>query len=226
MKISILTLFPEMFQGPFQHSILKHAQDKQLVKIDLINIRDFGIGAHKQVDDSPYGGGIGMVMRVDVLHNAIKHSIKDDTEETKRKIVLTSAKGGEYTQTRAITYSQLDHLVIICGHYEGVDERILRYVDEEISIGKYVLTGGEIPAMVLTDSITRLIHGVLKPEATRHESFSLQDQASNELLEYPHYTRPPNYEGVQVPEVLIQGNHKLIDKWRFDQSKRRQVSRS
>lgn len=204
-----------MFQGPFEHSIIKHAQQKQLVEIEFVNIRDFGIGKHRTVDDTPYGGGVGMVMRVDVLHAAIKQTISRHNL-VKRKIILTSAKGETYTQAKARSFSQLDHLIIICGHYEGVDERILKFVDEEISIGNYVLTGGEIPAMVISDSVTRLLEGVLKPDATANESFSFKN--SDSLLEYPHYTRPEIYENLTVPNVLLSGNHKEIETWRSEQS--------
>lgn len=219
MQISILTLFPEMFQGPFDYSILKRAKEKELVEIEFVNIRDFGIGNHKIVDDTPYGGGVGMVLRVDVLHEAIKDAKKRFIEKSNSKnpkqfVILTSASGKQYKQSYAKRYSQLDHLIIICGHYEGVDERISNYIDEEISIGEYVLTGGELPAMVIIDSIVRLIQGVITEGATENESFSL----SEGLLEYPHYTRPPSYENREVPEVLLSGNHKKIDEWRQEKS--------
>lgn len=218
MLISILTLFPEMFQGPFDHSIIKQAQIKKLVEIEFINIRKFGFGKHHQVDDTPYGGGIGMVMRVDVVNAALQSTLRPKL--TKRKIILTSAKGKIYKQSTAKEYAQLDHLIIICGHYEGVDERILNFIDEEISIGEFILTGGEIPAMMITDSVTRLLDGVLKKDATDLESFSLCEKDSNQmLLEYPHYTRPAKYEGVEVPKVLTEGNHKKITNWRMQQAK-------
>ena len=220
MKISILTLFPEMFTGPFEHSIVKRAQEKNLVDIELINIRDFGIGTHKMVDDTPYGGGVGMVLKVDVLHKAIeqakdsfaKHSNK---EPKKQWVILTSASGKPYKQTVAKAYANLDHLIIICGHYEGVDARILNYIDEEISIGDYVLTGGELPAMIVTDSVVRLLEGVITEGATEDESFSEKNQT---LLEYPHYTKPRRYDGQDVPEVLLSGNHKKIEEWRKEKS--------
>jgi tRNA (guanine37-N1)-methyltransferase len=228
MKISILTLFPEMFTGPFTESILKRAQEKGKVEIELINIRDFGIGSHQMVDDTPYGGGIGMVLRVDVVHQAIEHAkknfkltdgtgsrIESGMTEIKRKILLTAAGGKMYKQKHAKEYSQLDHLIIICGHYEGVDDRIMKYVDEEVSIGDFVLTGGEIPAMLITDSVVRLIEGVITEGATDDESFSQPDQA---LLEYPHYTKPRNYDGQDVPEVLLNGDHKKIETWRHEKA--------
>ncbi len=217
MKISILTLFPEMFTGPFTESIVKRAQEKGLVEIELIDIREFGIGSHQMVDDTPYGGGVGMVLKVDVVHQAIekaKANFKSDGE-VKRKILLTAAGGETYKQTHAKAYSQLDHLIIICGHYEGFDDRIMKYVDGEVSIGDFVLTGGEIPAMLITDSITRLIDGVITQGATEDESFS---QAGQILLEYPHYTKPRSYDGQDVPEVLLQGDHKKINDWRYEKA--------
>ncbi len=218
MLISILTLFPEMFLGPFDHSIIKQAQIKNLVNIEFVNLRKFGVGKHHQVDDTPYGGGIGMVMRVDVVNSAIQSTIRPDL--TQRKIILTSAKGKLYKQAKAREYSKLEHLIIICGHYEGIDERILNYIDEEVSIGEFVLTGGEIPAMLIADSVTRLLDGVLKKDATELESFSLCEKDSNQmLLEYPHYTRPAIYEGLEVPKILTEGNHKKIKSWRMIQAK-------
>lgn len=219
MKITILTLFPEMFTGPFEHSIIKRAKEKQIADITYFNIRDFGIGAHKVVDDTPYGGGIGMVLKVDVLHKAIQHAKttfkqQSSTKTVKQLVVLTSASGKPYKQSIAKRYAQLDHLILLCGHYEGVDERIMQYIDEEISIGDYVLTGGEIPAMVITDSIVRLLKGTITPGATEDESFS-QDE---HILEYPHYTNPREYEGQIVPEVLLNGNHQKIAQWRGEQA--------
>lgn len=218
MKISILTLFPEMFTGPFDVSIIKRAQEKKLVEIELINIRDFGIGSHQMVDDTPYGGGIGMVLRVDVLREAIEStkinfSKQTDTEKLQQKVILMSASGKPYKQATAKHFSQLDHLIIICGHYEGVDERIMHYIDEEISIGDFVLTGGELPAMVIADSVTRLLEGAITKGAVEDESFS-----QPERLEYPHYTKPSSYDGQDVPEVLLSGNHKKIADWRNERS--------
>lgn len=223
MKISILTLFPEMFQGPFQESILKHAQQKDLVEIELINIRDFGQGSHKMVDDTPYGGGIGMVMKVDVLHAALEHTKKEFSQQYNNKTikqftVLLSASGKRFVQQTAKQYSQLDHLILICGHYEGVDARISKYIDEEISIGDFVLTGGEIPAMLITDSVIRLIPGVLKEGVTDNESFSLANPAGDVSLEYPQFTKPQTYDNQSVPEILSSGNHPKIAEWRSEQS--------
>jgi len=219
MQITILTLFPEMFAGPFDYSILKRAQEKNLVTINLINLRDFGNGPHKMVDDTPYGGGVGMVLKVDVIHNAITQikttfSQQSGNETTKQWVVLTSASGKPYKQKDAKKFSQCDHLIIICGHYEGVDERVMSYVDEEISIGDFVLTGGELPAMIMTDSIIRLLDGAITEGAIEDESFSTK----NSLLEYPHYTKPRTYDGQDVPEVLISGNHQKIAQWRDEQA--------
>ncbi len=211
MKISIITLFPEVFDPILNTSILKRAQSKGKISFELINLRDFGEGKHQVVDGRPYGGGAGMVLRADILAKAVK-SLK--IENCKLKIILMSASGYPYKQKKALELSKLDHLIIICGHYEGVDQRFIdKYVDEEISIGDYVLTGGEIPAMVIVDSVVRLIPGVLeKPEAIINESFS------ENLLEYPHYTRPEEFEGEKVPEVLLSGNHAEIAKWRKQKS--------
>lgn len=213
MKISIITLFPEVFETILNSSILKRAQKKGLVEFELINLRYFGEGKHQIVDDRPYGGGAGMILKPDVLAKAIRHSLLAVSQ--KPYIILTSAAGKPYKQNKAVELSKLDHLIIICGHYEGVDQRFIdKYVDEKISIGDYVLTGGEVPAMVIVDSITRLLSGVLeKPEAVEEESFS-----DPTLLEYPHYTRPEEFEGEKVPAVLLSGNHAEIKKWRFKES--------
>jgi len=217
MKISILTLFPEMFTGPFSESIIKNAQKKNLVDINFVNIRDYGIGPHKMVDDSPYGGGIGMVMKVDVVKNAID-AVKDNTlKSPSQKVILLTADGKTYNQRIAETYAKLEHLIIVCGHYEGIDERVRDFVDEEISIGDFVLTGGEIPSMLITDSVVRLIDGVLKQGVTNLESFSHSDGESV-LLEYPLYTKPQNFDGLSVPEILLSGDHKKIAEWRKNES--------
>lgn len=214
MNITILTLFPEMFSGPFKQSIIKNAQDKGLVTISFVDIRNFGIGKHKEVDDTPYGGGHGMVLRVDVLHNALK-SIK--TNSPKEKTYLMSARGKTFTQTIANDCAKLDSLILICGHYEGVDERISTYIDGELSVGDFVTTGGEIPAMAITDAIVRLIPGVLKDGVTQNESHSLKRE-NKTLLEHPQYTRPAEYEGVEVPQILLSGNHKEIENWRIKEA--------
>lgn len=221
MKISVLTLFPQMFSGPTNESILKHAQEKGLVTYDFINIRDFGIGKHQIVDDTPYGGGLGMVMRVDVVHKAIqKVKSQKSKVESREKVVLLTADGKPYSQTLANEYVQLDHLILVCGHYEGVDERIKTFVDEEVSLGDFVLTGGEIPAMAIIDSVTRLIPGVLKEGVTSNESFSLTD-GTDTLLEYPTYTRPEEYEGMRIPDVLLSGHHTNIEAWRKEEARKK-----
>lgn len=224
MKFSIITLFPEVFEPILNSSILKRAQKKGLVEFELINLRDFGEGRHQVVDDRPYGGGAGMVFKPDVLTKALKSIISklpasptqrgEPTTNYQLQTILTSASGKPYKQQAARQLSKLDHIIIVCGHYEGVDQRFIdKYVDQEISIGDYVLTGGEIPAMVITDSITRLIPGVLeKPEATINESFSTN------LLEHPQYTRPEEFEEEKVPEVLLSGNHQEIARWRNKES--------
>lgn len=208
MTITILTLFPQMFNGPFQHSIVKRALEKKLARINIVDIRDFGIGSHKSVDDTPYGGGKGMILRVDVLEKAI-NSVKKNVKG--ERTILLSPQGKTYNQKRARQFSELDNLVIICGHYEGVDERVSEFIDEKISVGDFILTGGEIPAMLIVDSVIRLIKGVLKEEVTSSESFP-------DLLEYPQYTKPPIYKGSEVPEILLSGNHEKIEKYRKKES--------
>ncbi len=207
MKFDVLTLFPEMFEI-LNQSIIGKAIEKKLIDINLINIRDFSKDKHKKVDDTPYGGGAGMVMKPDVVYDAYK-SIKDKNA----KVIYMSPQGKELNQKKVEELSKESHLIILCGHYEGIDQRVLdKIVDEEISIGDYVLTGGEIPAMVLIDSVSRYVKGVLKEESIKEESFS------NGLLEYPQYTRPEEFEGMKVPEVLLSGHHENIDKWRKEKS--------
>lgn len=218
MKISIITLFPEVFDPILNTSILKRAQSKGKIVFELVNLRQFGEGRHQVVDDRPYGGGPGMVLKPDVLARALKAIIdrsKFKILNLKFKILMTSASGKPYKQKYAKRLSKLDHLIIICGHYEGVDQRFIdKYVSEEISIGDYVLTGGEIPAMAIIDSVVRLIPGVLeKPEAVENESFS-----DYQLLEHPHYTRPEEFEGLKVPKVLLSGNHSKVEGWRSQKS--------
>ncbi|MEK7605953.1 MAG: tRNA (guanosine(37)-N1)-methyltransferase TrmD [Patescibacteria group bacterium] len=224
MKISILTLFPQMFQGPFSQSIIKQAVAKQAATINFINIRDFGIGRHRVVDDTPYGGGIGMVMRVDVLKSALDATRDHNLKPQEEKVILMTADGKTYNQRIAESYTKVKHLIIICGHYEGVDERMRTFVDEEISLGDFVLTGGEIPAMLIVDSVIRLIPGVLKPGVTSAESFSHKKDGSY-LLEYPLYTKPQSFVGMDVPDILLSGNHKKIDEWREAQTLKRTGTR-
>lgn len=203
MKFDVLTLFPEMFSA-LDESIIGKAKEKNLINLNLINIRDFSRDKHKKVDDTPYGGGAGMVMKADVVYDAYK-SIKDKNA----KVIYMSPQGNKLNQKKVEELANEKHLIILCGHYEGVDQRILdKIVDEEISIGDYVLTGGEIPAMVLIDAVSRYTEGVISEESIREESFS------NGMLEYPQYTRPEVFEGERVPKILLTGHHQNIEKWR------------
>jgi len=211
MKISIITLFPEMFKGPFDSSIIKRAIDKKLILIEFINLRDFGLGKHQTVDDTPYGGGMGMILKVDVLEKAIENAKDKNLDKKQQKVVLLSAHGKKFGQKIARNYSKLKNLILICGHYEGFDERVKEFIDEEISVGDFVLTGGEIPAMLITDSVSRLVQGVIKDDSSTFESFS-------PYLEYPQYTKPQEHKGLKVPEILLSGNHPEIEKWRKAQS--------
>ena len=206
MKIDILTLFPNMFKGPFDESIIKRAKDKTLVEVNIQDLRKWAKDKHHTVDDKPYGGGIGMVMKVDVIDSAIS-----DLKRKGTKVILLDPTGKKFTQGIAKTLSKKNHLIFIAGHYEGIDHRVHENIaDEIISIGDYVLTGGEIPSMVLVDTITRLIPGVLsKEEATKFESFTEEG-----TLEHPQYTRPEDYKGWKVPKVLLSGNHKKIEEWK------------
>lgn len=215
MKITVLTLFPKLFQPLIATSILDRAVEKKLVEFEIVDLRQFGEGKHKSIDDRPFGGGPGMIFRTDVLAKAWEWITQKS--EVKPFTILTSASGTTYKQSRAEKLTRHSHLLIICGHYEGVDQRFIdKYVDEEVSIGDYVLTGGEIPAMVIMDSVTRLLPGALKKdEAVLDESFAT---ASGGLLEYPQYTRPKSFEGITVPEILLSGNHGEIKKWRREKS--------
>ena len=207
MKFDVLTLFPEMFEAVKQ-SILGKAIEKGLININLVNIRDFSKNKHKKVDDTPYGGGAGMVIRPDVVYDAYKSVYDEDA-----KVVYLTPQGKTLNQKMVEDLSKEKHLILLCGHYEGIDQRVIdKIVDEEISIGDYVLTGGEIPAMVLIDSVSRYTEGVLSQESIKEESFS------DGLLEYPQYTRPEIFEGEKVPEVLLSGHHGNIDNWRKEQS--------
>jgi len=205
MKIDILTLFPEMFKGPFDESIIKRAQEKELVQINIHNLRNWTEDKHRTVDDRPFGGGKGMIIKIDIVDKAIQNLKSKNT-----KVILLSPQGKVFTQKKAGELSKSEHLILIAGHYEGFDERIREHlIDEEISIGKYVLTGGELPAMIITDTIIRLIPGVLDKEATEKESFSKED-----TLDYPQYTKPQDYKGWTIPKILLSGNHAEIEKWR------------
>ena len=207
MKFDILTLFPEMFEG-IKQSIIGKAIEKEIIDINIVNIRDFSRNKHKKVDDTPYGGGAGMVLRPDVVYDAYS-SIKSDNA----KVIYLSPKGKTLNQEKVKELANEKHIILLCGHYEGIDQRVLdEIVDEEISIGDYVLTGGEIPAMVLIDSVSRYVDGVITKESVEEESFS------NGLLEYPQYTRPEIFLDKKVPEVLLSGHHENIRKWREEKS--------
>ena len=207
MKFDILTLFPEMFKS-LNDSIIGRAKEKGLIKINLINIRDFSKDKNKKVDDTPYGGGAGMVIMPDVVYDAYS-----SIQNKNAKVIYLSPQGKMLNQEKVKELSKEEHLVLLCGHYEGIDQRVLdEIVDEEISIGDYVLTGGELPAMVLIDSVSRYVEGVLNEESIQEESFT------NNRLEYPQYTRPEIFRGKRVPEVLTSGHHKNIEKWRDEQS--------
>lgn len=213
IRFDIITLFPMMFSAIKDESIIKRAQEKKKVRIDVHDLRDFSKGSYKQVDDRPFGGGPGMVLMPEPLFKAVK-KVKG---RRKAKVILTCAGGKPLTQKMARKLSKEKNLIIICGHYEGVDERVREeLVDESISIGDYVLTGGELPAMVIVDSVTRLLSGVLgKDESADDESFE------NGLLEYPQYTRPSDFKGKKVPEILLSGNHAKIEEWRHKESVKR-----
>lgn len=228
MKITVITLFPDMFKGPFDMSMLKKARDNGVLELEFIDLREFGTGPRRQVDDTPYGGGDGMVLRADVVVAAIEAAknngsrITDNDEKRTPnselrtpKVILLTPQGDTFKQAMAQKLSTEEHLILVCGHYEGFDERIRDYVDMQISIGDFVLTGGELPAMVLIDSIVRLIPGVLGGEE------SLKDESFNDgqTLEYPHYTRPAEFRGKKVPDVLLSGHHGEVAKWRQKQSR-------
>ncbi len=207
MKFDILTLFPEMFET-LNQSIIGKAVEKQIININTINIRDFSKDKHKKVDDTPYGGGAGMVIRPDVVYDAYK-----SVEDKNAKVIYLSPQGKTLTQEKVKMLSKEEHIILLCGHYEGIDQRVLeKIVDEEISIGDYVLTGGELPAMVLIDAVSRYVEGVISKESTEEESFS------EGMLEYPQYTRPEIFLEEKVPEILLSGHHEKIKKWREEKS--------
>lgn len=209
MKITILTLFPEMF-APLKESILGRAQNAGKIEISVVNIRDYAENKHLKCDDYPFGGGSGMVMTPQPVGSAIEAA---DPDHTARRIYL-SPKGETFNQSKVFDLLRYDGILLLCGHYEGIDQRVLDlYIDEEISIGDYVLTGGELPAMVVCDCVARYVDGVISAGSLTDESFS------SGCLEYPQYTRPAVYKGIAVPEVLLKGDHKKIDEWRAEQSK-------
>jgi len=220
MKFHIITIFPNIFDSYINESIIARAKKKKKIEIKVYDLRSFTNDKHKTVDDTPYGGGAGMVMKVEPIYKAIK-SITKGKKKKSRKIVLLSARGKTWNQQKAQKYSKLNEIIFICGHYEGIDERVKNFVDEEISIGDYVLTGGELPALVILDSLTRLIPGVLgNKESARDESHSQKG-----ILEYPQYTRPEIFtaqkKNYKAPKVLLSGNHKKIEEWRDKYKKRK-----
>lgn len=207
MRISVLTLFPEQFEGFFSTSIVGRSVERGIVNADLVQIRDFARDTHRHVDDTPFGGGAGMVMKCQPVFDALESVRTPDS-----RVVLLSASGKPYTQKKAHELASVPHLILLCGHYEGVDERIAEACDEQISIGDYVLTGGELGAMVIADSVIRLLPGVIREDSIAEESYE------NGLLEYPQYTQPADYNGSRVPDVLLSGHHENIRKWRLTQS--------
>ncbi len=215
MQIDILTLFPEIFSGPLGSSIVGRARKENLVQIHTVNLRDYTHDSRKTVDDKPYGGGPGMLMKVEPLFEAV-HTLR----RNESKVILTSPGGERFNQKLARELSKESHLIIICGHYEGVDERVKTFVDREISIGDFILTSGNLAAMVMTDAIVRLLPGALgDPQSDQEESFE------NGLLEYPQYTRPPVFNGMRVPDVLMSGDHQKIEKWRRAESLNRTLDK-
>ena len=250
MRFDIITLFPKMFEGPFSESIILRAQDKGLLEIDIHNLRDFASDKHKTVDDTPYGGGAGMVLKVAVVDDSLQHVISSNpniknkdardpnakgilcysqNDKNKLKIILLTPTGQIFNQQKAIELSKYDNVILIAGHYEGFDQRIHEHlVDEELSVGEYVLTGGELPAMVVVDAVTRMIPGVIKEESMMNESFMVDRKPKIEnrrskktvngqrstVFDFPVYTKPPEYKGWKVPEVLLSGNHAEIEEWR------------
>jgi len=215
IKIDIITIFPEMFEGPFNVSIIKRAKEKGLVNISIHNLRDYTTDKHRSVDDYPYGGGSGMVMKPEPIFRAVRALRKEDSE-----VILLSPSGDLFNQKMAEEFAQKSHLILICGRYEGIDERVKTIITREISIGDYVLSGGEIPAMVIVDTVVRLIPGAVgDPNSLREESFQWG------ILEYPHYTHPRDFEGLKVPEVLLSGDHEKIRRWRRKEALRRTLLR-
>ncbi len=220
MRIDIISLFPEMFAGPLGHSILKRAQEAELLHINVVNPRDFTFDKHHTVDDTPFGGGSGMVMKPEPFFRAVE-SITKSSELTNRRIVLMCPGGQRLDQAKVKELANYDQLILLCGHYEGVDERVrLHLVDETISIGDYVLTGGELPAMIVADSVARMLPGVLGSSNS-----APQDSFYNGLLEYPQYTRPREFNGMEAPEVILSGDHAKINRWRHKQSLKNTLER-
>ncbi|MGY3778725.1 tRNA (guanosine(37)-N1)-methyltransferase TrmD [Isobaculum melis] len=219
MRMDVLTLFPRMFEGPLTESILGKAVEKELLQINVHNFRDFSDNKHQNVDDYPYGGGAGMLLMAQPIFDGIAE-INAATPETKKRVILLDPAGKPFNQSVAEELSQEEHLVFICGHYEGYDERIRSLVTDEISLGDYVLTGGELGAMVMIDATVRLL-----PDVLGNQLSAQTDSHSTGLLEHPQYTRPADFRGMKVPEVLTNGNHKLIDEWQQKESLRRTLER-
>jgi tRNA (guanine37-N1)-methyltransferase len=242
MQFDIITIFPDMFESYFSESIIKRAQNKNLIKINIHNLRDYATDKHKNVDDTPYGGGAGMVLKVEPIFAAVqqvksqKSKVKNKVPSSKfqvpSKVILLSAKGKKFDQKMAKKFSKLGQIILICGRYEGVDERVAKHIaDEEISIGDYVLTGGELPAMIITDAVARLIPGVIKRESLLEESFSFDKKSGKKdkpqsairnpqaRREYPQYTKPEVFKKWRAPKVLLSGNHKKIEEWKQKHAK-------
>lgn len=215
MRIDVLTLFPKMFTGPLTESILGKAIDKNIVDVHITNFRDFSTDKHQSVDDYPYGGGAGMLLKVQPIHQALT-AIQEETKQPLKRVVLLDPAGKPFNQKLAEEFSKEEHLVFICGHYEGYDERIRSFVTDEVSLGDYVLTGGELGAMVMIDATVRLL-----PDVLGNQTSAETDSHSTGLLEHPQYTRPPEYLGMEVPAVLRNGNHRLIAQWQLKESLRR-----
>jgi tRNA (guanine37-N1)-methyltransferase len=226
MKIDVLTIFPKMFDSPFSESLIAKAKDKKILEINAIDIRSFSNDKHNKVDDKPFGGGAGMVLKPEPLLTAIKSAGAKRKSSSYKKpyskpfVVYMSPQGKPLNNSIIQNLLKFKHLIIVCGHYEGIDERIMNFIDEEISIGDYVLTGGEIPAMVLIDAVARML-----PNVVQSAQSVINDSFFNGLLDYPHYTRPSVFKGLKVPEVLLSGNHKEIEKWRKEQSYKRTKQR-
>lgn len=219
MRIDVLTLFPRMFEGPLGESIIGKAREKGLLEINVSNFRDYSDNKHQTVDDYPYGGGAGMLLKVQPVYDNIK-AIEEARPETKKRVILLDPAGKPFDQKMAEEFSTEEHLVFICGHYEGYDERIRSLVTDEVSLGDYVLTGGELGAMVMIDATVRLL-----PEVLGNQTSAQTDSHSTGLLEHPQYTRPAEFKGMKVPEVLMNGNHKLIEQWQLKESLRRTFQR-
>lgn len=219
MRIDVLTLFPGMFAGPMGESIIGKAREKDLLEMNVSNFRDYSDNKHHTVDDYPYGGGAGMLLKAQPIFDNLA-AIEQATPTTKKRVILLDPAGKKFDQKMAEEFSQEEHLIFICGHYEGYDERIRTLVTDEVSLGDYVLTGGELGAMVMIDATVRLL-----PEVLGNETSAQTDSHSTGLLEHPQYTRPANFRGLAVPEVLLNGNHKLIEEWRLKESLRRTYTR-